>query len=152
MTPPSELFASGSPEPLIARFLPGQRFDLQATLRPDAGRRIVAAQFQLDGKPVDAPLALRACSAGCVKDVPAEATIATVRAVAVEQAGRHEFSITARQDDGLTVTARGNFEVVPFSAARGPKVKNIIISSATAWAPRSAPPRASCGAAMPRAR
>mgnify|MGYP003334564802 CR=1 FL=1 len=29
LTPPSELFASGQAEPVIARFLPGQRFDLQ---------------------------------------------------------------------------------------------------------------------------
>ena len=35
LTPPSELFASGQPEPVIARFLPGQRFDLQATVKPD---------------------------------------------------------------------------------------------------------------------
>jgi alkaline phosphatase len=39
LTPPSELFTSGREEPLIARFLPGQRFDVQATLRPDAGQR-----------------------------------------------------------------------------------------------------------------
>ena len=30
LTPPSELFASGRPAPVVARFLPGQRFDLQA--------------------------------------------------------------------------------------------------------------------------
>ena len=35
--------------------------------------------------------------------------------------------MTATQADGQTVTARGNFDVVPFSAALGPKVKNIII-------------------------
>ena len=38
LTPPSELFSAGRPEPLIARFLPGQRFDLQATLRADPGQ------------------------------------------------------------------------------------------------------------------
>ena len=38
LTPPSELFASGNPNPpVIGRFLPGQRFDLQATVRLDAG-------------------------------------------------------------------------------------------------------------------
>ncbi|HJU39854.1 MAG TPA: hypothetical protein VJ724_09800, partial [Tahibacter sp.] len=36
LTPPSELFSSGQPAPVIARFLPGQRFDLQATVFPDA--------------------------------------------------------------------------------------------------------------------
>ena len=35
LTPPSELFSSGNAGPVIARFLPGQRFDLQATIRPD---------------------------------------------------------------------------------------------------------------------
>jgi len=127
LTPPSELFASHRPDPVIARFLPGQRFDLQATLRPDASHRIAQVRFFIDGKPVNAPVALRDCAAGCVKGVPAEAAIATVRAVSLEAAGRHEFSVVAMQDDQQTVTARGNFEVVPFSAAMGPKVRNIII-------------------------
>ncbi|MBI3367453.1 MAG: alkaline phosphatase, partial [Burkholderiales bacterium] len=127
LTPPSELFASGQPEPVIARFLPGQRFDLQATLRPDAGRRIVEARFLVDGKAVAAPVALRDCATGCVKGLPAETMIASVRAHSVERAGRHEFSVVAMQDDRQSVTARGNFEVVPFHAALGPKVRNIII-------------------------
>lgn len=127
LTPPSELFSSGQADPVIARFLPGQRFDLQATLKPDAGQRITRVRFLIDGKPVSAPVALRDCASGCVKEVSAETAIASVRAVALEQAGRHEFSVEAVQSDGQTVTARGNFEVVPFSAALGPKVKNIII-------------------------
>ena len=127
LTPPSELFTSKRPDPVIARFLPGQRFDLQATLRPDAGHRLAAARFFIDGKPVNAPVALRDCAAGCVKGLAAETAIATVRAVSLEAAGRHEFTVVATQDDQQTVTARGNFEVVPFSAAMGPKVKNIII-------------------------
>ena len=127
LTPPSELFASGRPEPVIARFLPGQRFDLQATLRPDAGQRVTQVRFAIDGKAVAAPLAMRDCAAGCLKGVPVEATIATVRAVAIDAPGRHEFTVTGSQADGQAVTARGNFEVVAFSAALGPKVKNIII-------------------------
>ncbi len=127
LTPPSELFASGQSDPLIARFLPGQRFDLQATVRPDAGQRIVDARFFIDGKPVAATHALRACAAGCAKGVPAESAIATVRAMSVDRPGRHELTVVATQDDRQTVTARGNFEVVPFSAAFGPKVKNIVI-------------------------
>lgn len=127
LTPPSELFASGQPAPVIARFLPGQRFDLQATLRPDAAdRRITAARFEIDGKPVNVPVALRACDSGCAKSVPQNATIASVRAVEVMQPGLHEFSVTATQSDGGSVTARGNFEVVPLLAG-GQKVKNIII-------------------------
>jgi alkaline phosphatase len=127
LTPPSELFASGRPEPVIARFLPGQRFDLQATVKPDAGKRIVSARFFIDDKLVAANVALRDCVSGCVKGLAPETAIATVRAVSLERAGGHEFSVVATQDDQQSVTARGNFEVVPFTAAIGPKVKNIII-------------------------
>ncbi|MEY8876863.1 MAG: alkaline phosphatase [Leptothrix sp. (in: b-proteobacteria)] len=127
LTPPSELFASGNPAPVIARFLPGQRFDLQATLRPDdAGKTISAARFAIDGVAVDAPVALRPCASGCAKGVPDNATIATVRAVSVTRPGLHEFTVSATQSDGQTVTARGNFEVVPLLAG-GQKVKNLII-------------------------
>jgi len=127
LTPPSELFASGQPEPVIARFLPGQRFDLQATLRADAGARITEAHFEIDGKAVAAPVALRACEQGCQKDIPLNASIATVRAVSVQAAGRHHFSVSALQSDGQRVTAQGNFDVLPFATPSGQKVKNIII-------------------------
>lgn len=127
LTPPSALFATGQSDPVVARFLPGQRFDLQATVRPDAGRRIVRVSFAIDGRPVAGPVAVRDCGSGCVAGMPAEAAIATVRAVSLQKPGRHELSVTALQDDQQTATARGNFEVVPFSAALGPKVKNLII-------------------------
>jgi alkaline phosphatase len=128
LTPPSELFSIGQPDLVVARFLPGQRFDVQATLRPDTGQQVRDVRFSIDGKPiVGAAVALRSCSEGCVKGVPAEATVATVRAVSLDKAGRHEFSVTATQDDGQSVTARGNFEVVAFASAFGPKVRNIII-------------------------
>ncbi len=51
LTPPSELFASGAEAPVIARFLPGQRFDLQATIQPDAGQTITSFEFYVDGAP-----------------------------------------------------------------------------------------------------
>ncbi len=51
LTPPSELFTSGNPAPVIARFLPGQRFDLQATVRPDPGKSIQSFDFYVDDKP-----------------------------------------------------------------------------------------------------
>lgn len=127
LTPPSERFSTGRPEPVIARFLPGQRFDLQATVRPDAGRRIVEASFAIDGKPVAAPHALRDCASGCLKDVPTNAAIASVRAISLMSAGRHELTVTARQDDGQTVTAQGNFDIVPFELPNGGKVRNIIL-------------------------
>jgi alkaline phosphatase len=127
LTPPSERFATGRPEPVIARFLPGQRFDLQATLRPDPGQRITAARFLIDGQPVAATVALRDCASGCLKELGTDSVIATVRAVSVARAGRHDFSVQATQADGQQVTAQGNFDVVPFEAALGPKVKNLII-------------------------
>ena len=127
LTPPSELFSSGRADPVVARFLSGQRFDLQATVKPDAGQKITAARFFIDGKPVAATVALRDCASGCVKGLAPETAIATVRAVSSEVAGRHEFRVEATQADGQQVVAKGNFEIVPFAAALGPKVKNVII-------------------------
>lgn len=127
LTPPSELFASGNAAPVIARFLPGQRFDLQATLRPDAAdKTITGASFAIDGKAVDATVALKSCSTGCLSAVPVNASVATVRAVSATKPGLHLFTVTGTQSDGQTVTATGNFEVIPLLAG-GQKVKNIII-------------------------
>jgi alkaline phosphatase len=127
LTPPSELFASGNPAPVIARFLPEQRFDLQATVRPDdVTKTITSARFAVDGQTVDAPVALRPCSSGCSKGVPENAAIVTARAVSVKQPGLHAFTVVATQSDGQTVTARGNFEVVPLVAG-GRKIRNVII-------------------------
>ncbi|HEY6225999.1 MAG TPA: alkaline phosphatase, partial [Verrucomicrobiae bacterium] len=50
LTPPSALFAFNDPAPpYISRFMPGQRFDLQATVAPDAGQTIAEATFLVDG-------------------------------------------------------------------------------------------------------
>ena len=127
LTPPSELFSSGQAAPVIARFLPGQRFDLQATLRPDeASKFITSASFAIDGKSVLANVALKVCEAACLKGVPANATLASVRAVSVDKPGVHQLTVTATQSDGQTVTATGNFEIVPLVPG-AQKVKNIII-------------------------
>lgn len=127
LTPPSELFSSGRSDPVVARFLPDQRFDLQASILVDAGQSLRSARFFIDGQPVSAPVALRDCASGCTKGLDGRTHIATVRALSLSRAGRHEFSVEAVQADGQRVSARGNLEVVPFSAALGPKVKNIII-------------------------
>jgi alkaline phosphatase len=127
LTPPSELFSNGNEGPVIARFLPGQRFDLQATVRPDdASKTITAATFAIDGKPVDATVAIKTCGKDCLASVPSNTAITTVRAVSAQKAGLHTFAVTATQSDGQTVTAKGNFEVVPLLAG-GQKVKNIVI-------------------------
>ena len=127
LTPPSELFSSKQPAPIIARFLPGQRFDLQATIRPDdASKRITAASFSIGGTPVAANVAIKACESLCLKGVPANAAVVSSRAISVDKPGIHTFSVTATQSDGQTVTAEGNFEIVPLQMG-GQKVKNIII-------------------------
>ena len=127
LTPPSELFSNGQAAPVIARFLPGQRFDLQATIRPDAvDKQIISATFSLDGKDIVAPTALKNCEALCIKGLPANATLATVRAFSVDAPGLHTFRINATQSDGQTVSAQGNFEVVTLVKG-GQKIKNIII-------------------------
>ena len=130
LTPPSELFTSQQAAPVIARFLSGQRFDMQATLRPDdASKTITDARFAIDAIALKLPVALRSCAAGCLADVPTNASIATLRALTVVKPGVHEFSVTATQSDGQTVTARGNFEVVALqrNSLSSGKVKNIII-------------------------
>src|SRR5689334_8595864 len=54
LTPPSALFSLNDPDPpYISRFLPGQRFDLQATISPDAGQTVASAKFSIDGRPLN---------------------------------------------------------------------------------------------------
>lgn len=113
LTPPSELFSRGQSAPIIARFLPGQRFDIQATVRPDdASKTITSARFTIDGKVVRANVAIKACETFCKKDIPVNAAIVSSRAISVSKPGIHQFSISATQSDGQTVTTNGNFEVV----------------------------------------
>ena len=127
LTPPSELFSNGQPAPIIARFLPEQRFDLQATIKPDdASKSITKAEFAIDNQVVKVSTALRDCSTGCLPNIPKNSAIATVRAITLKKPGIHTFSVTATQSDGQKVVATGNFEIVPFENG-GQKVKNIII-------------------------
>ena len=127
LTPPSELFSSGQPAPIIARFLPEQRFDLQATIKPDdANKSITKAEFAINNQLVKVSTALRDCSTGCLPNVPKNSAVATVRAITIKTPGTHTFTMTATQSDGQKVVATGNFEIVPFENG-GQKVKNIII-------------------------
>ncbi len=126
LTPPSELFSTGQPAPIIARFLPGQLFDLQATITPDeAGQRITNVIFSVDGKPIQTAPSLRDCTQGCVKHLPNNAVIATLRGVSFNKTGQHTFSVKAVQSDQQTVEAQGNFEIVELNIG-GKKVKNLI--------------------------
>lgn len=111
LTPPSALFSAGDPNPpIIARFLPGQRFDLQATISPDEGHAIVAVQFAVDGMPLADPVTLMAAT---VAGKPPGTVVASLRAYSNLLPGVHVLSVTALQDDNRWVTKEGNFEVVP---------------------------------------
>ncbi len=128
LTPPSELFASNNPSPpYIARFLPGQRFDLQATVRLDAGATLTDFQFAVDGvalKP--APATTSIVTTGLSLPAGTNAAVVSQRAFSSSKPGVHLLSLKATQSDGQVVTATGNFEVVKI-ASGGRKVKNIII-------------------------
>lgn len=125
LTPPSELFSFGDPNPpYIARFLPGQRFDLQATVRPDAGQTITKIEFLIDGTPVAGSVALAAAT---VAGLPAGTTVGTLRAHSVGAPGVHLLAARATQSDGAVVLAQGNFEIVSLGAGGGTKARNIIV-------------------------
>lgn len=122
LTPPSALFTfNDNTPPIIARFLPGQRFDLQATLVPTAsGNTFTSVQFYVDGALLPNP----------VSQIPADkigngAQAASLRAYSNTTPGVHKFKVVAVQDDAQTVEASGNFEVVGISQ-QGRRAKNII--------------------------
>jgi alkaline phosphatase len=124
LTPPSALFTYGDPKPpIIARFLPGQRFDLQATIQPDAGALIVGAQFIVDGARLNGSVTLAAAD---VAGLPANTYTATQRAYSNSTPGVHILSITTTDNKGVSTVATGNFEIVDLGTATGAKVKNII--------------------------
>ena len=78
LTPPSALFSSGDADPpIISRFLPGQRFDLQATISPDAGQTITAAQFFVNGTVVPVTVSWAPAT---VAGKPANTLVASLRA------------------------------------------------------------------------
>ena len=127
LTPPSELFSTGNQAPVIARFLPDQRFDLQATVVPDAPEKtIVKAVFSIDGIDIKLPVSIKSCEIGCLPKIAKNTGIATVRALSMTKPGLHEFQVLVTQSDGQVVKASGNFEIVPWQLG-GQKVKNIII-------------------------
>ena len=124
LTPPSALFSfNDSTPPIIARFLPGQRFDLQATISPEVGKTITSAQFLIDGTVIPAVVAWAPATAA---GQPANTLVATVRAYSNTGAGIHTFGITAIQSDNQMVTTNGNFEVVAVQPT-GLAAKHIII-------------------------
>ena len=124
LTPPSALFSMGdAAPPYISRFLPGQRFDVQATITPDAGQTITAATFAIDGVAIEGSITSAPANAS---GTPAGSMAVTLRAISIENSGVHTLSITATQSNGDVVTANGNFEVIPLKPT-GLAAKNIII-------------------------
>lgn len=152
LTPPSELFTSGQAEPVIARFLPGQLFDLQATVQPDPGTTITNFSFYVDGLavtkrytadglarssivtetgPTDTCLGTNGKTtgkAGCtlVAGLAANTAVVSQRGYSKGAPGVHELKLTAQQSDGKLITAIGNFEIVGIENG-GKVAKNIII-------------------------
>src|SRR5215210_5747079 len=104
LTPPSSLFSFGDPQPpVIARFLPGQRFDLQATISPDAGQTIVGVQFYVDDDTVPGPITLVRAT---VTGLPANTVVATLRAYANLAPGVHRLRVgTTQLPNGQSVIA-----------------------------------------------
>jgi alkaline phosphatase len=123
LTPPSELFASGNATPIISRFVPGQRFDLQATVRPDAGQTIASVEFRVDGVLVPGSVTLEPAT---LAGLPAGTTVASLRAYSSTAPGVHTLSVRAVQSDSAVVTASGNFEVVRIQSL-GRRTKSVII-------------------------
>jgi alkaline phosphatase len=124
LTPPSALFTYGDPKPpIIARFLPGQRFDLQATIAPDAGAIIVGVRFIVDNVPLNGAVNLTPAT---VAGLPANTTVATQRAYSNSVTGLHTFAVTTTDNKGQTTVVEGNFEVVALGTASGAKIKNVI--------------------------
>ncbi|MBK7999472.1 MAG: alkaline phosphatase [Verrucomicrobia bacterium] len=110
LTPPSALFTFNDPNgPYTARFLPDQRFDLQITVKPDADQTITSAEFFVNGRKVNKPVALAPATAS---GLPSNTVVMTIRAYANDNPGVHTVFVRAKQSDGQHATARGNFEIV----------------------------------------
>jgi alkaline phosphatase len=125
LTPPSSLFSFGDAQsPMISRFLPGQRFDLQATISPDAGQTIVGVQFYVDDDVVPGPITLVRAT---VTGLPANTVVATLRAYANLTPGIHRLRVSTTQlPNAQSVIATGNFEIVAMTETSLPKAKNLI--------------------------
>ena len=123
-TPPSALFTFGDPNPpYIARFLPGQRFDIQVTIQPDAGQTISAVRFEVDGKPLPGAVSFAPATA---PGLPAGTVLATLRAYSNHSVGAHVITARVTQADGQRAMRTANFETVAINTT-GRKVKNVIV-------------------------
>ena len=125
LTPPSMLFSfNDDGNPVTSRFLPGQRFDLQATVAPSAGQTITDVRFFVDGLAVSQGTTL--LKTGLVATLPTGATVATTRAYSNLNPGVHKLYVLATQSDGTITWGTGNFEIVGITQT-GRRAKNIIL-------------------------
>ncbi len=127
LTPPSDLFSFKDPAPpYISRFLPGQRFDLQATISPDAAQNIAGVKFYVDNAEVPGTVTLVPAT---VAGLPVNTVVATLRAYSLATPGVHRLIVSAIQlPNRESVIATGNFEIVSLgTASNTAKAKNIIV-------------------------
>src|SRR5687767_1073216 len=97
LTPPSALFNFNDPNPpIISRFIEDQRFDLQATLSPDAGQTITGAEFLVDGETVPGTVSLTPAT---VAGKPAGTLVASLRAYSNTTPGVHTLTVSVLQSD-----------------------------------------------------
>lgn len=122
LTPPSNTISADATT--LSRFLPGQRFDLQATVTADVGTTITGFEFQVDGVTVNVPTARTSIVSGTGVSV-ANGFVGSLRAYSNLISGMHTLTVNATQSDGQVATLSGNFEVIG-TTAQGKPVKNII--------------------------
>ncbi|WP_428423407.1 alkaline phosphatase [Methylibium sp.] len=132
LTPPSNPVVAGAAT--LARFLPGQRFDLQVTAQPGgAGNTITQVEFKIDGASVATVSATGSNAAntsivttGLVAGLAANSAVVSVRGYSNLTPGLHTLTAIASESDGSTSTKAGNFEVVGITA-QGRTAKNVIV-------------------------
>jgi alkaline phosphatase len=124
LTPPSALFSYGdATPPYISRFLPAQRFDLQATIQADPGQTITSVVFKINGTTAVSP---GGTAGQAITALGSDKFSATLRAYSNNVAGVKTLTAEVTQSGGLTTTATGNFEIVNINLNGGRKAKNII--------------------------
>ncbi len=132
LTPPSALFSVGDAgAPYTARFLTGQRFDLQATVQPEVGKTITQVEFKVGATSVATVTSTSGAATGwkttgIVSGLAANTVVASYRAYFNLTPGVYTFTATATQSDSTTTTVTGNFEIVG-TTLTGTKAKNIIV-------------------------
>jgi alkaline phosphatase len=125
LTPPSLKFSENyDGPPYVARFVAGQRFDLQATIRPDAGQEIRSAKFYVNDQEAQGIVTLLPCD---VEGLPPGTVAPTLRAYSSTAPGVHTLKVIATQSDGTQAVATGNFEIVALPVPTVRPAKNIII-------------------------